>query len=101
MSEPLDLAEEDRNPTYVDWWSLTHIAWGAILVVFFGPFWALAALVLWEPLEVLVLSRIAARIGCEFGHETLRNSLMDLIFDVVGVLVGVYLAVPLAELLMT
>jgi hypothetical protein len=91
VSPRLVLTEDDRNPTYMDWWSVTHIAWGIVLVLLFGPFWALVLMVLWEPFEILVASPIAARFGLEFGHETLRNSLMDIVFDVIGVLVGLLL----------
>lgn len=95
MSTEIDLSDETRNATYMDWWSVTHIVWGIVLAVFLGPFWALVLMVLWEPFEILVGSPIAARFGIEFGHETLRNSLMDIVFDVVGVLLGALVVLPL------
>ena len=95
MTPRVALSDEDRNPTYLDWWSLTHIAWGALLAVLMPPFWALVVMTLWEPFEILVLSPLLGRLGHRFGHETLRNSLMDLVFDVVGVLVGALLVRPL------
>jgi hypothetical protein len=45
-------------------------------------------MVLWEPLEVFVLSPFLAKRGIEFGYETWRNSLSDIVFDIVGVAIG-------------
>ena len=56
-----------------------------------SPFVALVIMVLWEPLEVLVLSPILARYGIIFGYESIKNSLSDIFFDVVGVAVGAWL----------
>jgi hypothetical protein len=83
-----------RNDTYFDWWSLTHLAWAAVLAVFLPAFFALALMVLWEPLEILVLSPLLGRRGIDFGHESLRNTLMDIVFDVAGVLLGAGLIRP-------
>jgi hypothetical protein len=47
-------------------------------------------MVLWEPLEILVLSPLLARFDIDFGYETLRNSLSDIVFDTAGVLAGYY-----------
>lgn len=55
------------------------------------PIVALSILVLWEPLEILVLSPLLAKINITFGYETLRNSLSDIVFDTIGVLIGIYL----------
>ena len=53
-----------------------------------APFVSLLILVLWEPLEILVLSPLLARRGILFGHESLRNSLSDIAFDCLGVAIG-------------
>jgi hypothetical protein len=86
-----------RNGRLVDWWSLTHVAWGIILSLLVGPFAALVLLSLWEPFEILVLSRIAAHLGVDFGHEALENSLMDLIFNVLGVLIATFGILPFTD----
>lgn len=90
---PRELPEgRPRNERLVDWWSLTHLAWAAGLVFLVGPFWSLVLMTIWEPLEVLVVSRLAARWGISFGHESLKNSLTDHVFNVAGVLLGAVLA---------
>src|SRR5688500_6150579 len=87
-------AARPRNVHLVDWWSATHVVWGVVLSVLIGPFIAVVLLTLWEPFEVLVLSRLAARRGWDFGHEALTNSLMDIVFDVLGVLLATFLLMP-------
>ncbi len=94
MARELVLTEQERNRAWVDLWSLTHVAWGAALCLALPPFWALAAMVLWEPVEVLLLSPLLARVGLRFGHEHLQNSLMDMVFNVAGVLLGTYVLLP-------
>lgn len=84
--------QRPRNERWVDWWSLTHVAWGAALALAIGPFWALVLMTLWEPFEVLLVSPLVARFGASFGHESLVNSLVDLVFNVAGVLLGAALA---------
>ena len=79
-----------RNNTLFDIWSIVHLVTGALAGWVVDPFVALLVLVLWEPLEVLVLSPWLARHGIEFGRETLRNSLSDIFFDAVGVAIGFY-----------
>lgn len=79
-----------HNNSWLDIWSLTHLIWAVFLALVLPPFWALAIMVLWEPLEVLVLSPILARVGVVFGKEGLRNSLMDIVVDVAGVALGAY-----------
>lgn len=96
MTEALD-RQRPRNARLVDWWSLTHVAWGIILSILAGPFLALLLLTLWEPFEVLVLSPLAARRGVEFGHESFRNSFMDLAFNAMGVLLAVTLVFPFID----
>lgn len=89
MRRQLDLrAERPRNDLFFDVWSLVHLATGAAMGWLVDPFVALLALVLWEPLEVLVLSPLLARRGILFGHESLKNSLSDILFDGVGVAAG-------------
>ena len=81
-----------RNDRFVDVWSLTHLAWGVLLTVLFGPWVALVALFVWEPLEVLVLSPLLWKVRVQFGREGLMNSLSDLAFDAIGVALGILLA---------
>lgn len=84
--------EHRRNDALFDFWSLTHIFWGISLGWLMDPFIALAILVLWEPLEILILSPLLKRyFNVEFGFETLRNSLSDIVFDVIGIVIGYYL----------
>ena len=85
---------QKKHPDWFDWWTLTHVAWGIVLVFFLTPFWALVLLVLWEPFEVGVLSPLLARFGICFGDEALRNSMGDIIGDVAGVAIGWYLILP-------
>jgi hypothetical protein len=80
-----------RNDKLFDLWSLTHIAWAALLAWVMNPLIALSIMVLWEPLEIFVLSPLMAKIGVDFGHESLRNSLSDIVFDVFGVILGAYM----------
>ncbi len=61
-----------------------------------NPFVALTIMVLWEPIEIFVLSPILARFGISFGHESLRNSLSDIVFDTIGVAIGAYILGALA-----
>lgn len=55
------------------------------------PFVALSIMVLWEPLELLVLSPLLARRDIVFGDESVKNSLSDIFFDVLGVAAGTWL----------
>ncbi len=59
------------------------------------PFVALSIMVLWEPLENLVLSPLLWRAGIVFGDESLKNSMSDIFFDVIGVALGVWLLTSL------
>lgn len=65
-----------------------HIITGIFLGWVMNPFVALSIMVVWEPLEVLVLSPFLAKRGIVFGQESLKNSLSDIFFDVVGVALG-------------
>lgn len=81
----------ERNARVVDGWSFGHLAWGVLLAWNMDPFWALGLLVLYEPVEVFVLSPLSWRLfKREFGHESLRNSASDIAFDTVGVVLGFY-----------
>lgn len=87
----IDLSQHRKNDSLVDIWSLVHLIVGIGLVYFVSPFFALIVMVLWEPLEVLVLSPFLAKRGILFGHESLKNSLSDIVFDVIGVCIGYFL----------
>lgn len=77
-----------RNDALVDIWSLVHLVTGILGGWLVDPFIALLVMVLWEPLEILVLSPFLGRRGILFGHESLRNSLSDIAFDGLGVAIG-------------
>lgn len=77
-----------RNSALFDGWSVIHFATGVAFGWLLDPFVGLLIMVLWEPLEVLVLSPLLARRGIIFGHESLRNVLSDVAFDALGVAVG-------------
>lgn len=70
---------------------------GVLLGWLMAPFVALVIMVLWEPLEIFILSPLMARFGIEFGFESLRNSLSDIFFDVIGVIVGAWLLTSLID----
>jgi hypothetical protein len=80
-----------RNNKLYDIWSIVHLVTGIILGWIMSPFVALLLMVLWEPLEILVLSPILAKFNINFGYETIRNSLSDIVFDCLGVALGYYL----------
>jgi hypothetical protein len=73
-----------------DRWSIVHLATGIAMGWVMRPFIALSIMVLWEPLELLILSPLLARADIVFGDESLRNSLSDIFFDVVGVALGTW-----------
>jgi hypothetical protein len=79
-----------RNDSIFDIWSITHFTVGVTFGWLMSPFVALVIMVLWEPLEILVLSPFLAKFGIVFGYETLRNSLSDIFFDTAGIIVGAY-----------
>lgn len=83
MAKPLA-----RNNALVDSWSFVHMTSGVLFGWVMPPHIAMALLILWEPLEILILSPIMAKFGIVFGHETLRNSLSDIVFDAAGVAIG-------------
>lgn len=78
-----------RNDTLIDGWSGVHLIVGVWVGWLMDPFIGLMLMVLWEPLEILVLNPLADRLfGIEFGFETLRNAMSDIVFDAVGVALG-------------
>lgn len=79
-----------RNDKVYDRWSWVHLLSAALLAWVMDPALALAITVLWEPLEILVLSPLLARANIEFGYESLRNSLSDIVFDFIGVGLGYF-----------
>ncbi len=92
------LYDERRNDALIDVWSGVHFMTGVALGWVVDPFVALLVLVLWEPLEVLVLSPLAQRIwGKEFGFEGLRNVVSDIVVDAAGVAVGYWVLGGLVE----
>ncbi|MGB0652950.1 MAG: hypothetical protein ACPGQL_07095 [Thermoplasmatota archaeon] len=84
-----------RNDALVDGWSLIHFATGIGMALLMDPFIALVLMILWEPLEIAILSPILAKRGIDFGRETWRNSVSDIIVDAAGVAAGHYLLLPL------
>lgn len=77
-----------RNDVLFDKWSIVHLFTGIFLGWLINPLVAVIGMVLWEPLEILVLSPLLARVHITFGFETLKNSLSDIVFDIAGVLIG-------------
>ena len=80
-----------RNNSYADWWSITHFIYGAVLGWIMNPFFALVIMVLWEPIEIFILSPLLAKAGIVFGYESVKNSLSDIVFDILGVVFGAYI----------
>lgn len=98
VKERLDIrVHHRRNDALVDVWSAVHLVTGILAGWLMDPFVALLILVLWEPLEILVLSPFLGRRGILFGHESLRNSLSDIFFDGIGVALGWWLLTLLVE----
>lgn len=79
-----------RNDALFDGWSIVHVVTGAVMAWLMSPLIAIILTVLWEPVEILILSPLLARYGITFGYESLRNSLSDIVFDVIGVVIGAY-----------
>lgn len=79
-----------RNDTLFDAWSIVHLLTGIWFGWIMTPFVALVIMVLWEPLEIFILSPLLAKVGIEFGYESLRNSLSDIVFDIIGIVIGVW-----------
>lgn len=91
------LARHRRNNALFDIWSLVHLVTGIAFGWLLDPFVGLLLMVLWEPLEILVLSPLLARWNILFGHESLRNSLSDIAFDGAGVALGYWVLTPLLD----
>jgi hypothetical protein len=83
-----------RNSAYFDLWSIVHFLTGIVMASFINPLLAFVLMVLWEPIEILVLSPILGRHGVLFGYETLVNSLSDIVVDTLGILVAVAWIIP-------
>lgn len=82
----------DRNDRLVDPWSIVHLLTGVGMGWIMDPFWALLIMILWEPVELYVISPITWRLmQREFGHESLANSWSDILFDAAGVTFGAFL----------
>jgi hypothetical protein len=86
-----------RNNNLFDTWSLIHFSTGILFGWLLDPFAALVIMVLWEPLEILVLSPLLWRHGILFGHETINNSLSDIVFDTAGICFGYWLLTNLID----
>lgn len=81
-----------RNNKFFDIWSLVHLGVGVVFGWLVEPFAALAIMVIWEPVEILLLSPFLAKnFTIKFGQESLKNSLSDVVFDALGVAIGAYL----------
>jgi hypothetical protein len=91
------MTRQPRNDVLFDSWSIVHLLSGAAMGWLVQPFVALSLMVLWEPLEILLLSPLLARRGIKFGYESFRNSLSDIFFDVAGVALGVWLLTALVS----
>jgi hypothetical protein len=89
-SRRLSVVKQRRNSALFDNWSIVHVVTGIGMGWVMRPFIALSIMVLWEPLEILILSPLLARRNIKFGYESLRNSLSDIFFDVVGVALGTW-----------
>ncbi len=86
-----------RNDQFFDSWSIVHLLTGVAFGWLIDPFAALAIMVLWEPLEIFILSPILARFNVVFGYESLKNSLSDVFFDVVGVAIGAFILIEIID----
>ncbi len=76
---------------------MVHLTTGVALGWLMDPFIALAVMVLWEPLEILILSPLLKRAGIIFGYESFSNSLSDIFFNVIGVALGAWALTALAD----
>jgi hypothetical protein len=85
-----------RNNALFDGWSIVHLCTGVVLGWLVSPLIGLLVMVLWEPLEILVLSPLLAKRGITFGYESLNNSLSDIFFDALGISVGYWLLTAIA-----
>lgn len=92
------MTRSGRNDRLFDLWSVVHLLTGVLAAWVMDPFIALLILVLWEPLEILVISPLMLRwFKIEFGYESIRNAMSDILFDAAGVAIGFWLLRPLIE----
>lgn len=87
-----------RNNNNFDKWSLVHLSFGIIFGLISSPTVALVILIVWEPIEILLISPFLARYKIKFGYETLKNSLSDILFDSLGILIAISIISPLIKL---
>ena len=80
-----------RNGRHYDTWSLMHLFMGAVFGLAATPLAAMFFLVLWEPVEILLISPFLARHKISFGYESINISLSDIAFDALGVMIGYYI----------
>lgn len=92
-------AARGRQNNPLDIWSLVHFLTGVAMGLLFSPVVAVTLMVLWEPLEIFILSPLLARRAIDLGYEGLRNSLSDIGVDTAGVLCGHYLLVLIRALI--
>jgi len=77
-----------RKNTLLDIWSVPHLVTGVFLGWLMQPGVALTLMILWEPLEILILSPMLAKRGIDFGFESVANSVSDVFVDAAGVILG-------------
>ncbi len=80
-----------RNAKILDLWSVVHFLTGVVFGWIITPFVAIVIMILWEPLEILILSKALARFNIDFGYESIKNSLSDIVVDLLGIALGYYL----------
>lgn len=86
-----------RNARLFDAWSVVHIVTGIGLGWVMPPITALVIMILWEPLELFIISPLVLRFGSQFGYEALPNTLSDIVFDAIGVAIGAFVLTRLAS----
>lgn len=86
-----------RNNRLVDVWSVVHVVSGAGLMWLLGtyagwtPFAVWLLMLIYEPIEIFVLSPLLEKCGILFGYEGWRNSLSDICFNTLGIGVALLL----------
>lgn len=89
-TKKFSLGSLSRNDALFDKWSIVHFLTGIVMGWLIAPVLALILMVVWEPLEIFILSPLVAKQGIVFGYEDVKNSLSDIVFDAAGVFVGYY-----------
>jgi hypothetical protein len=79
-----------RNGQLYDRWSIVHLSFGIAMGWLMTPKVAMVLMVLWEPVEIFLISPFLGRFGVVFGYESLPNSLSDIVFDAIGILLSIY-----------